>query len=195
MSDAKPRGVPPPAVPRPATYAPAPVASLSYAPTPISTSETAVQRQAANHALLQVGSTWPLQTRLELAAFPSAVSCARGHVRSVVWEWGLAYLADTAELLTSELVTNAVQASERLKARVDLLIMPIVRLWLISDRNSLIIHVWDVSSRMPSLCAAEPDAEGGRGLLLVDALSADWGAYRKADGKVVWVMIGSTHDP
>ena len=50
---------------------------------------------------------WPLQTHLPLGALPSAVSCARGHVRTVALEWGLPDLAETAELLASELVTNA----------------------------------------------------------------------------------------
>jgi hypothetical protein len=45
----------------------------------------------------------PLQTHLELAALPSAVPCVRGHLRAVALEWGLKELADTAELLVSEL--------------------------------------------------------------------------------------------
>ena len=49
---------------------------------------------------------WPLQTRLPLAALPTAPSVARGHVRVVASEWGLADLADTAELLVSELVAK-----------------------------------------------------------------------------------------
>jgi hypothetical protein len=34
-----------------------------------------------------------------------------------------------------------------------------------------------------------PDEEGGRGLMLVETLSKDWGAYRKDGGKVVWAQI------
>jgi hypothetical protein len=75
-----------------------------------------------------VTQAWPLQTHLELAALPTAPGCARDHVRSLAHEWGLPGLADTAELLVSELVTNAVQASERLKTRADLSIMPVVGL-------------------------------------------------------------------
>jgi hypothetical protein len=56
---------------------------------------------------LATTAPWPLQTLLELGAFPSAVPCARGYVRTVALEWGLPDLADTAELLASELVTNA----------------------------------------------------------------------------------------
>ena len=131
-------------------------------------------------------TAWPLQTHLELAALPSAVPCARGHVRAVALEWGLKELADTAELLASELVTNAIQASGTLRISGT----PVVRVWVTSDDISMVIHVWDASAAMPVRQAAiAVDDEGGRGLLLVETLSKDWGAYRKAGGKVVWVMI------
>jgi anti-sigma regulatory factor (Ser/Thr protein kinase) len=127
----------------------------------------------------------PLQTYLALAALPSAVPCARGHVRSVALEWGLADLAETAELLASELVTNSVQASGRLRTTGT----PVVRVWLTSDRESLVIHVWDASAAMPLRQEAGPGDDSGRGLTIIDALSADWGCYQEADGKVVWAMI------
>ena len=130
--------------------------------------------------------TRPLQTHLELAALPSAVPCARGHVRAVALEWGLQELADTAELLASELVTNAIQASGTLRIAQT----PVVRVWVSSDGISMVIHVWDASAAMPVRQSATAlDDEGGRGLLLVETLSKDWGTYRKAAGKVVWVMI------
>jgi anti-sigma regulatory factor (Ser/Thr protein kinase) len=132
---------------------------------------------------------WPLRTHLELAALPSAVPCARGHVRMVAREWGLAELASTAELLASELVTNAIQAAERLRVRADLAVVPVVRLWLLSDQLSLVIRVWDGNEEMPVRKDAGVDAESGRGLMLVESLAKEWGAYRKGDGKVVWVMI------
>jgi anti-sigma regulatory factor (Ser/Thr protein kinase) len=130
---------------------------------------------------------WPLQTRLELAALPEAPGVVRGHVRSVVREWGLAHLADTAELLASELVTNAVQASARLRTVAP----PVIRVWITSDRMALVIHVWDASEEMPVVKdLAALDGEDGRGLILVTTLSKDWGVYRKAEGgKVVWAMI------
>jgi anti-sigma regulatory factor (Ser/Thr protein kinase) len=104
-------------------------------------------------------------------------------------EWGLPALVDTAELLTSELMTNSVLASERLKRRADLAVVPVVRLWLLSDRVSLVIRVWDGNEEMPVRKDAGVDAESGRGLMLVESLAKEWGAYRKGDGKVVWVMI------
>jgi anti-sigma regulatory factor (Ser/Thr protein kinase) len=134
---------------------------------------------------------WPLQTRLELAAQPTAPGVVRGHVRAVAREWGLAELADTAELLASEISTNAVQASQRLGTRADLGIVPVIRLWITSDGVALVIHVWDGNDEMPVRKDAGFDAEGGRGLLLVASLAKEWGTYYKADGKVVWAMITS----
>jgi anti-sigma regulatory factor (Ser/Thr protein kinase) len=134
---------------------------------------------------------WSLHTHLPLAALATAPACARGHVRTVAREWGLAELADTAELLASELVTNAVQATGRLKARADQPAVPVVQLWLTSDGSSLVIHVWDASNDMPVRRHGAPDEERGRGLLLVEQLGKDWGSYRKDGGKVVWVMLSA----
>jgi len=134
---------------------------------------------------------WPLWTHLTLAALPSAVPCARGHVRAVALEWGLADLTDTAELLASEMVTNSVEESGKLRTAAT----PVVRITVSSDRESLVIRVWDSSEAMPVRHAAGPSDDGGRGLMIIDALSADWGSYREADGKVVWVMISSAQGP
>jgi anti-sigma regulatory factor (Ser/Thr protein kinase) len=135
-------------------------------------------------------AAWPRQTKLELAALSSAVPCARGHARSVALEWGLPDLAETTELLVSELMTNAIRASHQLTASNP----PVVRLWLIFDQNSIVVHVWDGNSELPVRRDIGPDAEGGRGLLLVESLGTDWGTYRKDNGKVVWVMIGAIRD-
>jgi anti-sigma regulatory factor (Ser/Thr protein kinase) len=137
------------------------------------------------HALEEVPPSWPQQTHLELAAYPSAVPCARGHVRAVATEWGLADLADTAELLASEMVTNAVQASGWLRITDT----PVVRITVITDRQSLVIRVWDGSEDMPVRQQARSGDDSGRGLMIIDALSADWGAYREADRKIVWAKI------
>jgi anti-sigma regulatory factor (Ser/Thr protein kinase) len=128
--------------------------------------------------------TWPLQTHLELAALPSAVPCARGHVRAVTLEWGLSGLADTAELLASELVTNALSASENLGTAET----PIVRLWLAGNQSSIVIRVWDGSDGTPVRQEAGPGDDSGRGLMIIDALSADWGSYPEANGKIVWAL-------
>lgn len=138
---------------------------------------------------------WPVQTRLELAAQPTAPGVARGHVRAVARECGLADLAETAELLASEIVTNAIQASQQAIARAALAIVPVIRLWITSDGVCLAIHVWDACHDVPIRHDAGPDAVSGRGLLLVETLGKDWGAYRQAEGKVVWVLISLPDDP
>jgi len=130
-----------------------------------------------------------LQTHLSLAALPTAPACARGHVRLVAHEWGLPGLAETAELLASELVTNSVQAYERSNLRAQPAIMPVIQLRLASDGHSIVIYVWDACDEMPARQNAGPDEIGGRGLLLVETLGKDWGTYRQADGKVVWVSL------
>jgi anti-sigma regulatory factor (Ser/Thr protein kinase) len=129
--------------------------------------------------------SWPMRSHLELAALPTAPACARGHVRVVAHEWGLPQAAETAELLASELITNAVQAS----ARLPLTEPAVIRLWLVSDGLSVVIHVWDASHEMPARRDAGLDEDNGRGLMLVEALGKQWGAYGRAGGKVVWVVI------
>ena len=135
---------------------------------------------------------WPLQSSLELGAFPTAVPCARLHARCVLMEWGLASLAEVVELVVSELVTNAVQATAALaddrETRLETRVPP-VQLRLSSDGHVCVaVQVWDGNHELPVRRDAGPEAQGGRGLLLVERLSADWGSYRPLDsgGKVVW---------
>lgn len=150
---------------------------------------------ATGHGAGTAEQGWPLESSLAFAALLTAPACARGHVRSVAHEWGLPGLADTAELLASELVTNSVQAYERLKLKAEPAIVPVVRLWLASDRLALVIRVWDACDEMPARQGGGPGEIGGRGLLLVETLSKDWGVHREADGKVVWVLIRPGRQP
>jgi anti-sigma regulatory factor (Ser/Thr protein kinase) len=133
-----------------------------------------------------LASSWPSQDFLELGALPGAVPCARLHTRHVLREWNMARLADPAELLVSELLTNAIRASRIVGPPAP------VRLWLGADKASVLIMVWDASPHRPAPCAQpQDDAEGGRGLLLVEAISARWGWYSPAGtpGKVTWALV------
>jgi anti-sigma regulatory factor (Ser/Thr protein kinase) len=144
-------------------------------------------RRVSSQPLMQpVMDEWPLLSHLELGALPGAVACARLHARQVLWEWGLSGIAEDAELLVSELVTNATQASLSVEW-----IQP-VGLWLSSDRSRLLILVQDTSGRPPRPTGgAGEDEERGRGLLIVEAISAKWGwdAKNGSTGKVVWALI------
>jgi hypothetical protein len=123
------------------------------------------------------------------------VPCARLHAKHVLWEWGLAEFTETAEIIVSELTTNAQKASvglitSRFGGRWRLGAPPI-RLWLYSDKERVLIQVWDGDDRMPKPQGMDLEAESGRGLLLVETLSTEWGAYvpEGASGKVVWAML------
>ena len=126
---------------------------------------------------------WPLRSYLELGALPSAVPCARLHTRQLLWEWQLTVLSDTAELLVSELATNAVQITQ-----ADGRDAP-VRLWLLADRARLLMLVWDASPLPPVRVSPDGEAENGRGLLRVEALSTRWDHFgHHSGGKVVWAL-------
>ena len=114
---------------------------------------------------------WPLSSFLELGPLPTAVSCARLHAKHVLWEWGVSALSERVELIVSELATNALKASTALDW-----ISPI-RLWLLSDRQRVLILVCDANPQPPVRMDVDEQAEGGRGLLLVEALSAKWDWY------------------
>jgi len=134
---------------------------------------------------------WPLRSYLELLAVPASVRAARSHARNSAGEWHLADLADTVELIVSEITTNAVRASASIEhddARHGE--YPRMRLWLTSDGHSVLIQVWDGNHRHPAGQDPPPDAESGRGMLLVESLSTQYGCCQRAGqvGKVIWAV-------
>lgn len=133
--------------------------------------------------------SYPHQSHLVLGALPGAVPCARLHAKLVLAEWGLKALADTGELAVSELTTNAVRASAAVPEAQHRL--PTVRMWLSADHERVLVQVWDADHQLPVAQQPDPDAERGRGLLLVESLSEAWGAYRpqRSIGKIVWAML------
>ncbi|MFF4759818.1 SpoIIE family protein phosphatase [Streptomyces sp. NPDC001292] len=105
---------------------------------------------------------------------PAAVSPVRASCTRQLEAWGLQELAFTAELILSELVTNAIRYGSA----------P-VRVRMLRDR-SLICEVSDGSSTSPHLRRAKTTDEGGRGLFLVAQCSERWGTRYTARGKVIW---------
>lgn len=127
----------------------------------------------------------PLRAFLDLGAILTAPGCARAWTRQILWEWGLSSLADTADIVVSELVTNAVMASRAIGR-------PVVRLILSFDRGELAVLVRDDHPGAPQTRHPGADDESGRGLLLAEALSDRLGWYPLEDGgpgKVVWAVI------
>ena len=110
----------------------------------------------------------------EFEADPAVVADARSATTALLFEWELPELAFTAELVVSELVTNAVRYGGG----------PIT-VRLIRDRV-LVCEVSDPSSTQPRLQRAHGTDEGGRGLFLVAQLTARWGSRYGRRGKTIW---------
>jgi anti-sigma regulatory factor (Ser/Thr protein kinase) len=134
----------------------------------------------------------PTSRDVRLAALPSAVPWARRVLRHILREWQLESMSDPALLLVSELVTNAVAASQRC-AGLDGPHDPshqMVSLTMELSEASLLIKVWDANPGLPVLREADVTGDRGRGLLLVDFLADAWGHHDADRGKVVWCELG-----
>jgi anti-sigma regulatory factor (Ser/Thr protein kinase) len=132
---------------------------------------------------------------MELASLPTTPFCARRQTRAVLEAWLLpSDSIDTAELLVSELVTNATKFSSETQAPeryLDLEKAERICLTLRLLRDRLIIEVTDSDPSPPVLTEAGLDAEGGRGLMLVDALSKEWSFFSPpTGGKTVYCVLG-----
>jgi anti-sigma regulatory factor (Ser/Thr protein kinase) len=124
---------------------------------------------------------WPVQDArtMRLAATPVSIGVARTQVAELCERGGLASLADTAALLVSELVTNAIMHGSG-----D------ITLSVHCDDSQVIVGVSDESTEPPLINKNPPtDRLGGRGLFLVDTLANSWDYQIAADGKTVWFCL------
>lgn len=138
--------------------------------------------------MLAQASSSALMARFGLAASPSAPYQARRHVRRAMASWGIgAELIETAALIASELVANAASA-----ARAGQILLT---LWY--GRQALRIEVTDASTVPPVLTQVPPDAESGRGLFIVDALTSEWSySFLPAGlGKTVYCVLPADDRP
>ncbi|MFF1838282.1 SpoIIE family protein phosphatase [Streptomyces sp. NPDC058231] len=110
----------------------------------------------------------------DVDADPAEVARVRASVSEKLTTWGLEELDFTAELVVSELVTNAIRYGR-----------PPIQLRLIHDRT-LMCEVADAGSTTPHLRRARVFDEGGRGLFLVAQLAEHWGTRHARRGKTVW---------
>ena len=127
-------------------------------------------------ALGPAGTSWLFE--LPLGATAKSVRDARGSMRRLFESWGLESMAETAELCTSELATNAV-----LHARSPVL--------LVASRTPQGVRI-EVQDEAPGVVEAgslETAGERGRGLALVNALASCWGVDQNEGGKSVWFEL------
>ncbi|MGW2723748.1 ATP-binding protein [Streptomyces sp. NPDC001492] len=120
----------------------------------------------------------PPTYRMSLTVGAHSARHIRRIVRSLLDEWGLADLADAVELGVTELVANVVRH------------VPDRRCVLLVLRSAagVRVEVADDCPQLPCVPAElSPDAEGGRGLVLLDAVVDKWGAGPAVGGgKTVW---------
>ncbi|MFJ3646421.1 SpoIIE family protein phosphatase [Streptomyces murinus] len=118
----------------------------------------------------------------EVPRDPAAVGPVRAECAATLEAWGLGDVGYTAELILSELITNAVRYGS-----------PPIRVRLLHDRG-LICEVADGSSTAPHPRRAAATDEGGRGLFLVAQLASRWGTRYTARGKVIWAELSPQED-
>ncbi|MEV6946939.1 ATP-binding protein [Streptomyces sp. NPDC051172] len=119
------------------------------------------------------------QIRIPVCGTPAGATSARREIAEGIRAWGTSLrpeLLDAAELVASELITNAVRHAHDgpITAGVDL------------DGQALRIAVIDTSADIPEIALPDSDAEDGRGLFLVAALADRYGFDPLPSGKRCW---------
>ncbi|MER6027543.1 ATP-binding protein [Streptomyces sp. NPDC001851] len=114
--------------------------------------------------------------RADLRAVPEA----RRELRELLRHWGKPGRSEIAELLTSELVTNALVHTDD-----DAVLTAVV------EPGGLRVEVRDFVARRPELRGPDTDDTHGRGMLLVQSLADAWGVRSHGVGKSVWFELGA----
>ncbi|TDD09909.1 ATP-binding protein [Nonomuraea diastatica] len=120
-------------------------------------------------------AVFPFHQRIE----PSCVATARRFVDQTLTAWGVMEVAFDAQLVVSELVTNAMRHGGG-----------VAQLRLLSHGAELACVVADHSHTVPVTAAPDVFSEFGRGLRLVDALCSAWGWLSPSGSrKLVWAVL------
>lgn len=128
------------------------------------------------------GLSWSRSLEAAFPNDPASPSAARRFLAEVQGEWGLSSLPDGADLVLTELATNAL-----LHAGSDFRVVICQRPYMVR------ISVHDASRDLPARYASDVVAFSGRGLFLVEALSSEWGFSVRPDGKEVWADLPLDH--
>lgn len=123
----------------------------------------------------------PTEVRADFPADPSSAARARRFVEATLHTWSCDTLLDSAVLLVSELVSNAV-----LHAGTPIVVV------LRREEGRLRAEVRDGSTRLPTAKHYSSLSGTGRGLLLLDRIADQWGAGPDGTGKIVWFELDSS---
>ncbi|MGE7436129.1 SpoIIE family protein phosphatase [Kitasatospora sp. NPDC001175] len=119
------------------------------------------------------------------------ISELRGELRDALRRWGVVELVDTAELLASELVTNAIRHTDRDAMFTARLYREASRDGGATGRARLRVEVEDESDLWPTRRTPGEQASSGRGLMLVEALADGWGVEPRGTGKRMWFELSA----
>lgn len=115
-----------------------------------------------------------------LPRMAESAAVARRLVRTALTAWVIEDVADNAELVVSELVTNAVEHARGATIRV-IVARP--------SEDTVWIAVVDKDKKRPKARPVGTNELRGRGLFLVAAIAKDWGVVPKPWGKLVWALL------
>jgi two-component sensor histidine kinase len=138
---------------------------------------TTPEAEAGRETASQPGVAESRTYRFPLPPHPIAAEQARLLMKMALADWNMADVTDNALLITAELVTNALKIGD------------VFRISLSHQGDTALIEVWDSSEASPDPQRRSLQRVDGRGLLLVEACSKDWG-WRLEDegGKTVWAI-------
>ena len=124
------------------------------------------------------------QRRVRLTREPAAAAEARSQVRAIIYAWQIPVDPDIAVLLTSDMVTNAIVHGDG----------KTITLAIRCSFGHLRIDVYDTSRSLPMAVDEPAVTETGHGLVLVAALSTEWGSFLTPAGKVVYFTLAFQPD-
>ncbi|MFD9653496.1 ATP-binding protein [Streptomyces mirabilis] len=121
-----------------------------------------------------------LRCVMPFEAAPAELSLLRQRIRCMLGHWGVSAVAEEAELVVTELATNVIKHVGE-GAAATLVLEP--------RQDRLRVELHDKSHTVPTRNSGSCDAECGRGLHLLSAMSLEWGTLLTATGKAVWCEI------
>lgn len=141
----------------------------------------ALPRTSVHETPIRAGIISAIEVQTVLTPHPASVAAARRFVRDVLMSRQVSRgVVDTVELLTSEVVTNAIvhgRSGPQLAVEVG--------------EHVVRVAVRDLSPEIPIRRHGRPDDIGGRGVVIVEELASAWGVDRERNGsKRVWFEVG-----